>query len=298
MKRIFPVQPSRTDPNPLVLYHGQCPDGFAAALSAWLYFEGRGEYIPCSYGRAPPDVTGRAVYILDFSFSMETMQRLASQAVKLVMLDHHDSAERALRNFQCDCGMVHFDQTKSGARLAWEFFHPEKPVPRLVRRVEDRDLELNQIPMGAAYLAALDTEPYDFVRWKAVLEMDDDETRQYLDKGIPMDIKVNSLAEGMAHGAQPIMLCGQLGAMVNASFVFHGPVASRLARDHLFGLAWCMQGPHTVKVGLRALRGGFDCSQLALQMGGGGHPFSSGFKIHVSRLPELLAGTLNPESGA
>lgn len=293
-RSIFGIRPSRDDPNPLILYHGQCPDGFAAALCAWLFFGGRGEYVPCSYGREPPDVTGRTVYILDFSFSLETMTRLGRQAVKLVMLDHHDTAERALWKFHCECGVIHFDQTKSGARLAWEFFHPDMPVPRLIRRVEDRDLELYQIPMGAAYLAALDTEPLDFLRWKTILEMDDEETRQYIEKGIPMDIKVNSLADGMAKGAQSVILCGQKGLMANAPYVFHGPVASRLAQKELFGLAWCMQGPHTVKVGLRALRGGFDCSQLALQMGGGGHPFSSGFKFHVSRLPELLAGKLDP----
>ena len=32
------VQPAKTDPNPLVIYHGKCPDGFGAALAAWLYF--------------------------------------------------------------------------------------------------------------------------------------------------------------------------------------------------------------------------------------------------------------------
>ena len=36
---------------PLVIYHGKCPDGFGAALAAWLYFEGQGEYLGVSHGK-------------------------------------------------------------------------------------------------------------------------------------------------------------------------------------------------------------------------------------------------------
>ena len=41
-KTILPLQllvaPDKNDPAPLVLYHGRnCPDGFGAALAAWLY---------------------------------------------------------------------------------------------------------------------------------------------------------------------------------------------------------------------------------------------------------------------
>ena len=36
----------RNDPNPLVLYHGKgCPDGFASALAAWLFYGGKAEFV-------------------------------------------------------------------------------------------------------------------------------------------------------------------------------------------------------------------------------------------------------------
>ena len=57
------VQPAKTDPNPLVIYHGKCPDGFGAALAAWLYFEGQGEYLGVSHGK----VTSLAIDFVQYS---------------------------------------------------------------------------------------------------------------------------------------------------------------------------------------------------------------------------------------
>ena len=42
MRTVLPlsllVAPDLGDPHPLVIYHGRsCPDGFAAALAAWLF---------------------------------------------------------------------------------------------------------------------------------------------------------------------------------------------------------------------------------------------------------------------
>ena len=149
MKSLLPlsllIQPDKNDPRPLVIYHGRhCPDGFAAALAAWLFYEGQAEFLGLDHGDIKsvadlPELAGRAVYILDFSFSKELMQAIEAQAAKLVMLDHHRSAAEKLDGFACRCGVVHFDMKKSGARLAWDFFLPEVALPDLVRHVEDRD---------------------------------------------------------------------------------------------------------------------------------------------------------------
>ena len=68
------------------------------------------------------------------------MAQIEAKVSKLVVLDHHKSAAEKLTGYQCRCGVVHFDMNKSGARLAWEFFHPDKPVPGLIRYIEDRDI--------------------------------------------------------------------------------------------------------------------------------------------------------------
>src|SRR3989344_3536955 len=100
-KTILPLQllvaPDKNDPKPLILYHGRnCPDGFGAALAAWLYYGDSAEYVGLDHGDVKsaddlPPLQGRAVYILDFSFAAEVMAAIDERAAKLVMLDHHTS---------------------------------------------------------------------------------------------------------------------------------------------------------------------------------------------------------------
>ena len=92
-----------TDPNPLVLYHGKgCPDGFAAALAAWLFYAGKAEFLGLDHGDVKsvsdlPDLVGRAVYLLDFSFSVDLLRAIEERAAKLVMLDHHKRDRKSTR---------------------------------------------------------------------------------------------------------------------------------------------------------------------------------------------------------
>ena len=303
MKTILPLQllvaPDKNDPSPLVLYHGRsCPDGFAAALAAWLYYAGRVELVGLDHGDTQsvddlPPLDGRAVYILDFSFSAEILRGIEQRAAKLVMLDHHKSAAEKLTGFACRCGVVHFDMAKSGARLAWEFFHPDAPLPDLVRFVEDRDIWAWRFPESAAYLAALDMEPFDLERWREIAAFTPDQREAFMARGQAMDEKFHKLATDIAEGAQPLTFNGQQGLMVNAPGAFHSLVGEMLSqRSGSFALMWTAGKGGVVKVGLRSQRG-YDCIPLAESMGGGGHAQACGFRMGVERLPGLLGGVLN-----
>jgi len=302
MKTLLPLQllfaPDRSDPDPLIIYHGQsCPDGFAAALAAWLFYEGKAEFLGLDHGNVRsvadlPALEGRAVYILDFSFSAAILRGIEERAAKLVLLDHHKSAAEQLTGFACRCGVVHFDMTKSGSRLAWEFFQPGKPLPDLVRFIEDRDIWTWQYPESAGFLAALDMEPFEFVLWAAIAAFDADQLVAFMARGQAMDEKFNKLAAGIAEGALPICFNGEHGLMVNAPGVFHSVVGDMLSRQcSSFALLWCVSKEGVVKAGLRSQRN-YDCIALARSMGGGGHAQACGFKMGKERLPELLSGVL------
>ena len=303
MKTILPLQllvaPDLNDPQPLVIYHGRkCPDGFASALAAWLFYAGRAEFLPLDHGDIKsvdelPALSGRAVYILDFSFAPEIMRGIEERAAKLVMLDHHKSAAEKLTGFACRCGVVHFDMNKSGARLAWEFFQPAKPVPGLVRFVEDRDIWVWQYPESAGFLAALDMETFDFARWAEIAAFNPAQLSDFMARGQAMDEKFSKLATDMAEGAQPVIFNGQHGLMVNAPGVFHSLIGNMLSeKSATFALMWSAGKDSVVKVGLRSQRG-FDCIALAESMGGGGHAQACGFRMPTERLPELLSGTFD-----
>jgi len=303
MKTLLPLQlfvhPEKTDPHPLVLYHGRsCPDGFASALAAWLYYDGKAEFLGLDHGDIKsvddlPTLSGRAVYILDFSFSPEILRGIEERATKLVMLDHHKSAAEKLTGFSCRCGVVHFDMSKSGARLAWEFFQSDKPVPDLVRFVEDRDIWAWQYPESKGFLAALDMEPFDFVRWAEIALFNSEQLTRFMARGAAMDEKFSKLAADIAEGAQPIAFNGQHGLMVNAPGVFHSLVGDLLsAKSGTFALMWSAGKGGVIKVGLRS-QPGFDCIPLAESMQGGGHAQACGFKMPTDRLPALLSGVLD-----
>src|SRR5690606_27695042 len=222
------------DPNPLVIYHGKCPDGFGAALAAWLYFEGRGEYVGMSHSKETlieemPELQDRSVYILDFSFSPEIMTAIDAKARKLVMLDHHKSAADKLHGFQCRCGVVHFDLTQSGAMLAWKFFHPAKPVPDLIRFIQDRDLWHWAIPESASFLSALDLEPNEFARWAEIAAFTPEQVQGFCQRGAAMNEKFLALSRDIASSAAPIRFNGQEGLMVNCPGAFSSEVGNQLA---------------------------------------------------------------------
>jgi hypothetical protein len=301
MTSIFPlsllVAPDRKDPQPLVIYHGRhCPDGFAAALAAWIFYAGEAEFLPLDHGQIQtlddlPALQGRAVYILDFSFSPELLHGIEAQAAKLVLLDHHKSAAEKLSGFSCRCGVVHFDMNKSGARLAWEFFQPDQPLPDLVRFVEDRDIWVWQYPESAGFLAALDMEEFSFERWRDVAAFDAAQQSAYIERGRAMDEKFKKIAVGIAEGAVPVTFNGHAGLMVNAPGVFHSLIGDILSRQSgTFALMWSAGKGGAVKAGLRS-QAGFDCIALAESMGGGGHAQACGFRMEQARLPELLSGS-------
>ena len=292
------VAPDKNDPAPLILYHGRnCPDGFGAALAAWLFYGDRAEYLALDHGDVRtvddlPSVQGRAVYILDFSFATDVMQALDERAAKLVMLDHHKSAAEKLTGFACRCGVVHFDMAKSGARLAWEFFHPDAPVPPLLQYVEDRDIWKWEFAESAGFLSALDMETQSFARWHEIATFTPEQLTQFMARGAAMDEKYRKLAADIAEGAQPLVFNGIAGLMVNAPGMFHSLVGDILsAQSGTFALMWSA-GDKGVKAGLRSQRN-FDCIPLAESMGGGGHAQACGFKMKVERLPQLLTGVFN-----
>ena len=296
------VGPSKNDPQPLIIYHGRrCPDGFGAALAAWLYYGADGaEFLGLDHGDIEsmadlPAIDARAVYILDFSFSADILRGIEERAAKLVMLDHHKSAAEKLTGFACRCGVVHFDMNKSGARLSWEFFHPDQPVPMLLQYIEDRDIWKWEFPESAAFLSALDMEPQDFVRWQEIAAFTPAQIDSFMARGGAMDEKYRKLAADIAEGAQPVTFNGIEGLMVNCPGMFHSLVGNMLSeKNGTFALMWSAS-TKGVKVGLRAQRN-FDCIALAESMGGGGHAQACGFKMGIERLPELLAGMLNAQT--
>lgn len=280
-------------PNALVIYHRNCPsgDGFGAAFAAWLALGDRAEYYPADYGDPVPDVSGREVYILDLSLPADTLVALSHQAASLTLLDHHLTAQKNLATFKpvC-CGKIHFDMTKCGSVLAWEHFHPGKPVPRLFRWLQARDLWTWDEPHAKEFLAWLDTQEKGFERWAQVLALAEGELMAAIEVGRHLVQQYEGFCQGIAAGALPVTIRGAYGLMVNASGAFRSEVGSLLAaRSGTFGLVWRVVEEGTVLCSLRSVKP-YNVEQLAVLFGGGGHVTSASFKLPLTRLTDVAKG--------
>ena len=127
----------------LVIYHHPCLDGFTSAWAAKQALGNTAEYVPANYGNDElvPDVMDRVVYLLDFAYPADVMRGIAALADKVIVLDHHKSAENDLKEL-LDSGVIEgeFDMNRSGAMMTWDYFFPDRDAPEFIQYVQDRDL--------------------------------------------------------------------------------------------------------------------------------------------------------------
>lgn len=277
-----------------VLYHGRCPDGLGAAWAVREILGDKAQYIPMEYDSSPPNVSGRDVVIVDFSFKPMTMRILEEQAKSVTLLDHHASAKTMLADYQCLCGTTHlqFDMDRSGAMMAWNHFHEGKEPPALISHIQDRDIWTWKDPLTEPFLRQLDTMPLTFETFDHVASLDKAGYDAFVEKGKGLCEQFKTFCQGFMDMAQPLHIDGIDGVQVSASHHFTSEVGSMLAKKTgTFACIWYVQNPETIKVSLRSIDD-TDVSEVAVRFGGGGHKHAAAFKIPAARLAELVLGKL------
>lgn len=163
----------------IVIYHANCADGFCAAWVASKCYPDA-EFHAAQYGMEPPEVAGRHVLVVDFSYPRETLLRMRDEAASLLVLDHHKSAQEALEGLD----FCVFDMERSGAGITWDVLFPGEPRPRLVDYVEDRDLWRHKLPDTKSINAVVKMTDPTFEAWGALdtmLEHHQDEVAEHGD---------------------------------------------------------------------------------------------------------------------
>ena len=320
----------------IVYYHADCLDGFGAAYGAWRRLGDGALYRPMHHGQPwrEDEVRNRRVFILDFSFSRDALESMAATAAAVVQLDHHGTARNMWRQELGPAGPglqrhrhpwlpleVAFDLDKSGARLAWEHFHPDQPLPLALQHIEDQDLWRFRLEHTRPFCRALRLLPFDFCLWdERVRECgtpDSPAYRQLCVEGAAIDLFMAREAARLADSAlvMPVQLPGEAidplqalrhglplmdtehghrrlvpGLAINASSLFASELGQLLARrSGSFGLVWQLGGDGRVKASLRA-ENRIDVAVLAEQFGGGGHPNAAGFRMELERFRRTVLG--------
>jgi oligoribonuclease NrnB/cAMP/cGMP phosphodiesterase (DHH superfamily) len=135
-----------------VIYHDPCQDGFSAAWVAYHYnmdrLNKKIKLIPKRINNDPIDeelYIGKNVLMVDIV--TDDFLLIKSKAKNLVILDHHKTNQEKLAGVE----FAHFDMTKSGVGLAWEYFFEGEEIPKFLACIQDRDLWTWKIPESKAF---------------------------------------------------------------------------------------------------------------------------------------------------
>lgn len=267
-------------PNIAVLYHGGCPDGLGGAYAAWKKFGDTAEYIPVKHGYPVPEgLEGREMYLIDFSFPQEEMDTLLSKAGSLVVLEHHLGTKTIVESMP----QYVFDEKRSGATIAWSYFHPETPVPKLLQYIEDGDLYKFELPSSREILAYIYNTPLlnsAFEHWDTFARNLEDpaELQKMADIGKYFRESHTNVVENAVRHAELVEFEGHTCLLTGSSGEFVSDVGNRLAVNRPpFGIV-VVAGAEGVKVSLRSDKS-IDVAEIARRFGGNGHPAAAGFRV-------------------
>ena len=268
--------PTDQKAQPYVIYHANCQDGFGAAWAAHHQLGDSAVYLPASYGDPPPNAPSESeLFILDFSYPVDVMKQLhARHNGRVTLIDHHATAQAELQGVVPNC---HFNSEHSGAVLAWQWWAPpDQEVPLLLRYIQDRDLWRWELPRSREVAAALDSYPKDFYLWdtlsaetlildgQAILRRDQLMVGKLLQQTVWQTVARYRIPAVNT----PVLVSETCEALLDK--YPKAPFAAAYSDIPGYG--------HRQRWSLRS-RPPFDVSQIAQQMGGGGHPQAAGFTL-------------------
>ena len=300
---------------PLCIYHGNCADGFTAAWAVHRRFGNDWDYHAGIYQNPPPDVSGRDVVLVDFSYKREVLRDMARTARSFLVLDHHKTAaddlyedtrtgdgpallrmdtwtdaltwERHMGNRSLDESQgapfaniyAYFDMSRSGAGIAWDFFHPGAERPALVNYAEDRDLWRFQLPFSRDINAFVFAHDYSFDVWESLARQLATRFDSCVDMGAAIEKKHHKdVAELVAALKRRMTIGGHEVWAASLPYTLTSDAGHLMATGEPFAACY-WDTPEGRVFSLRSTDEGLDVSEIAKQYGGGGHRNASGFRL-------------------
>jgi oligoribonuclease NrnB/cAMP/cGMP phosphodiesterase (DHH superfamily) len=267
----------------IVYYHARCIDGFGAAWSAWRALGDEGvDYRPfrhssVSYGNIGAD---DVVYFLDcLPETQEDLKALVTLCRHIAIIDHHKTAIPIVNSFKHYPNLeLHIDMKRSGAMMAWNYFHPDEDPPELIQYIQDVDLWNWKLEHTEAATESLRTYEHDFGVWTSLME----NPEMLIDEGAALIRYKNLRIEELLSNTYLAEVGGYQVPVINTDS-YISPLLNRVCKenpDYPFAAAWNRGGDGMVKWSLRSI-GDFDVSEVAAIYGGGGHKNASGFAVPV-----------------
>lgn len=264
---------------PLVIYHGNCADGFSAAWCFWRKYGDACDYVAGVHQQPPPDVTGRCVYLVDFSYKRAAVLQMLETAEHVCLIDHHKTALEDLAGIESDKFSSFTDLERSGATLAWDFLFPGVDRPLLLDHVEDRDLWRFKLAGTREIQALVFSYAYTFELWDKLMSADQGELLKMSAAGAAIERKHHKDVAELVAVCKRRMVIGAYDVPVaSLPYTLVSDAAHLMAQGEPFAACYWDTAEGRV-FGLRATDDGVDVSDVAKQYGGGGHAKAAGFTV-------------------
>jgi len=279
----------------VVVYHANCCDGYGGAFSVWYYYKckfgvERANQIYYKKGSHNEDMShqmenfynkfvGKNVVIVDFSYKYEILIKIIEVAQSFVILDHHVSAMKSLE--QVPDNLKVFDMNRSGAGIAWDYFHVGKPMPKFLQHIQDRDLWKFALPDTKEFVTFFFEIKYDFSIWEEYLK--DEVCEKVIETGKQWMAYKQITVEKTARQASRIIqvisdeyvIVGYTNSYVFGSEVCEEILIKNPIIDFSVSTIYNVYKDFT-SFSLRSTDTRFDVSAIAVANGGGGHRNASG----------------------
>ncbi len=275
-----------------VIYHDPCADGMGAACVAWKYLSTKFPnrtvtYCPMTYKRKPPeDISGKNVLLCDVTFDPGFMKSMMASTNKLLILDHHKTAEIDLHDIPKKNKI--FDMNRSGAMLAWNFFHPGDKPPLLIEYIQDRDIWTKKLPYINEYSAWFLSEPLNFQVYDKYMNNDTLFLEMLLKIGKPCYNQIRRNINMACKHAVPKFICIEgkyyFVAYLNSTTLISdigNALLKKLPYIDFSAIYHINDWSNSTKFSLRSSNKHVDVSKIAKILNGGGHRNASGLVIET-----------------
>jgi oligoribonuclease NrnB/cAMP/cGMP phosphodiesterase (DHH superfamily) len=273
-----------------VIYHARCLDGMTSAAIAFEKFGDQATYLPAFYDKLPFDeLVDSDIYLLDFSLQEQPLLDLISKGNKITIIDHHEDPVKAIAHVP-----IHeliYDVEESGASLAWGYFFPELPPPKMVQYAKDYDLWTFKLPETRGFIAWLEQFPLDIMDFNQKLKMNDDDYAKAIEIGAPLYRYKMNLVDAIIEMARPCVIKGRTGWMVNGPYPLSSVIGEQLAiKKDSYAMIWSERSDKMIQMSFRSTSGMIP-QVLAQELGGNGHKKAAGCVLSQKAFQRLVAAS-------
>lgn len=276
----------------LFIIHANCMDGHGAMavplvdnVGIKTFFEL--DILSGDYSQPIPldKYEDKDVCFLDYSLKASEMLKVLEVAKSVTVIDHHVSVHEELSNIIHPNFNYVYDVDLSGAQLAWRFWFPDTPEPKIISLIGDRDLWKKRFVESDVLNLAMRTENYTFHEIHRIITSDvsgNELLDALINRGHQYEIYHRKLVKDIASHAWVDRLDDDSDTevlRVNCPLGFMSDVGALLSEQSPSGVAWLYydleeETKHSLRVSTEST---YDAGEFCKSKGGGGHKKAAGW---------------------